>query len=144
MQTMVYSSNMHYSKINKKSKLNIKIPLELKTFNFPISTLLLEGGLNILDIDTLSLKQIDTLSTQLNSLKHREDALEQPIILNPHTKLNFSSNNPYFLFAINLSVFLSFKPFNLQKRQFSKYLMSQIVKNKMSLNPILNSIANCI
>ena len=143
MQTMVYSSNMHYSKINKKSKLNIKIPLELKTFNFPISTLLLEGGLNILDIDTLSLKQIDTLSTQLNSLKHREDALEQPIILNPHTKLNFSSNNPYFLFAINLSVFLSFKPFNLQKRQFSKYLMSQIVKNKMSLNPILNSIANC-
>ena len=143
MQTMVYSSNMHYSKINKKSKLNIKIPLELKTFNFPISTLLLEGGLNILDIDTLSLKQRDTLSTQLNSLKHREDALEQPIILNPHTKLNFSSNNPYFLFAINLSVFLSFKPFNLQKRQFSKYLMSQIVKNKMSLNPILNSIANC-
>ena len=144
MQTMVYSSNMHYSKISKKSKLNIKFPLELKTFNFPISTLLLEGGLNILDIDTLSLKQIDTLSTQLNSLKHREDALEQPIILNPHTKLNFSSNNPYFLFAINLSVFLSFKPFNLQKRQFSKYLMSQIVKNKMSLNPILNSIANCI
>ena len=143
MQTMVYSSNMHYSKINKKSKLNIKIPLELKTFNFPISTLLLEGGLNILDIDTLSLKQRDTLSTQLNSLKHREDALEQPIILNPHTKLNFSSNNPYFLFAINLSVFLSFKPFNLQKRQFSKYLMSQIVKNKMSLSPILNSIANC-
>ena len=143
MQTMVYSSNMHYSKINKKSKLNIKIPLELKTFNFPISTLLLEGGLNILDIDTLSLKQRDTLSTQLNSLKHREDALEQPIILNPHTKLNFSSNNPYFLFAINLSVFPSFKPFNLQKRQFSKYLMSQIVKNKMSLNPILNSIANC-
>ena len=143
MQTMVYSSNMHYSKISKKSKLNIKFPLELKTFNFPISTLLLEGGLNILDIDTLSLKQIDTLSTQLNSLKHREDALEQPIILNPHTKLNFSSNNPYFLFAINLSVFLSFKPFNLQKRQFSKYLMSQIVKNKMSLNPILNSIANC-
>ena len=143
MQTMVYSSNMHYSKISKKSKLNIKFPLELKTFNFPILTLLLEGGLNILDIDTLSLKQIDTLSTQLNSLKHREDALEQPIILNPHTKLNFSSNNPYFLFAINLSVFLSFKPFNLQKRQFSKYLMSQIVKNKMSLNPILNSIANC-
>ena len=143
MQTMVYSSNMHYSKISKKSKLNIKFPLELKTFNFPISTLLLEGGLNILDIDTLSLKQRDTLSTQLNSLKHREDALEQPIILNPHTKLNFSSNNPYFLFAINLSVFLSFKPFNLQKRQFSKYLMSQIVKNKMSLNPILNSIANC-
>ena len=143
MQTMVYSSNMHYSKINKKSKLNIKIPLELKTFNFPISTLLLEGGLNILDIDTLSLKQRDTLSTQLNSLKHREDALEQPIILNPHTKLNFSSNNPYFLFAINLSVFLSFKPFNLQKRQFSKYLMSQIVKNKMSLSPILNSIPNC-
>ena len=143
MQTMVYSSNMHYSKISKKSKLNIKFPLELKTFNFPISTLLLEGGLNILDIDTLSLKQIDTLSTQLNSLKHREDALEQPIILNPHTKLNFSSNNPYFLFAINLSVFLSFKPFNLQKRQFSKYLMSQIVKNKMSLNHILNSIANC-
>ena len=143
MQTMVYSSNMHYSKISKKSKLNIKFPLELKTFNFPISTLLLEGGLNILDIDTLSLKQIDTLSTQLNSLKHRKDALEQPIILNPHTKLNFSSNNPYFLFAINLSVFLSFKPFNLQKRQFSKYLMSQIVKNKMSLNPILNSIANC-
>ena len=143
MQTMVYSSNMHYSKINKKSKLNIKFPLEIKTFNFPISTLLLEGGLNILDIDTLSLKQIDTLSTQLNSLKHREDALEQPIILNPHTKLKFSCNNPYFLFAINLSVFLSFKPFNLQKRQFSKYLMSQIVKNKMSLNPILNSIANC-
>ena len=143
MQTMVYSSNMHYSKISKKSKLNIKFPLELKTFNFPISTLLLEGGLNILDIDTLSLKQIDTLSTQLNSLKHREDALEQPIILNPHTKLNFSSNNPYFLFAINLSVFLSFKPFNLQKRQFSKYLMSQIVKNKMSLNHLLNSIANC-
>ena len=143
MQTMVYSSNMHYSKINKKSKLNIKFPLELKTFNFPISTLLLEGGLNILDIDTLSLKQIDTLSTQLNSLKHREDALEWPIILNPHTKLNFSYNNPYFLFAINLSVFLSFKPCNLQKRQFSKYLMSQIVKNKMSLNPILNSIANC-
>ena len=143
MQTMVYSSNMHYSKISKKSKLNIKFPLELKTFNFPISTLLLEGGLNILDIDTLSLKQIDTLSTQLNSLKHREDALEQPIILNPHTKLNFSSNNPFFLFAINLSVFLPFKPFNLQKRQFSKYLMSQIVKNKMSLNHLLNSIANC-
>ena len=26
---------------------------------------------------------------------HIEEILEQPIILNPHTKLNFSSNNPY-------------------------------------------------
>ena len=28
--------------------------------------------------------------------KHIEEVLEQPIFLNPHTKLNFSSNNPYF------------------------------------------------
>ena len=27
---------------------------------------------------------------------HIEEALEQPIILNPHTNLNFSSDNPYF------------------------------------------------
>ena len=28
--------------------------------------------------------------------KHIEEILEQTIFLNPHTKLNFSSNNPYF------------------------------------------------
>ena len=28
--------------------------------------------------------------------KHIEEILEQPIFLNPHTKLNFSSNNLYF------------------------------------------------
>ena len=27
---------------------------------------------------------------------HIEEILEQPFFLNPHTKLNFSSNNPYF------------------------------------------------
>ena len=27
---------------------------------------------------------------------HIEEALEQPVILNPHTNLNFSSNNAYF------------------------------------------------
>ena len=28
--------------------------------------------------------------------EHIEEILEQPILLNPHTKLSFSSNNPYF------------------------------------------------
>ena len=27
---------------------------------------------------------------------HIEEVLEEPVILNPHMKLNFSSNNPYF------------------------------------------------
>ena len=36
------------------------------------------------------------VDTQLNSPTHIEEAFEQPIILNPHTNLNFSSNNPYF------------------------------------------------
>ena len=35
-------------------------------------------------------------NSQFTIPKHIEEILEQPIFLNPHTKLNFSSNNPYF------------------------------------------------
>ena len=48
----------------------------------------------------------------------------------------------YFSFAINLSIFPSFESCNLEKRQFTKYLLSYTVKHK-SLIRILYSIANC-
>ena len=40
---------------------------------------------------------------------HIEEILEQPIILNPHTKLNFSSNNPYF-YKFTRHLCISFQP----------------------------------
>ena len=36
------------------------------------------------------------INNKFTSAKYMEEIREQPIFLNPHTKLNFSSNNPYF------------------------------------------------
>ena len=49
----------------------------------------------------------------------------------------------YFSLAVNLSIFLSVKSCNVYKRQFTKYLLSQTVKNKISLIHILYPITSC-
>ena len=50
----------------------------------------------------------------------------------------------YFSFPINSPIFSPIKLCNLWNGQFNKYPMSQTVKNKMSLIPILYFIANCL
>ena len=90
METMIHMSNIHYSRINPKRKLKKAYKISSgttknETCQAPKSALHLEGELGILDVDT-----------QLNSSMQKEKALKQPIILNPYTNLNFSSNNPYF------------------------------------------------
>ena len=86
MKTKLHRSNTQYSKINQKTGLKKACKISSgttknETSQAPSSALHLEGGLGILDIHT-----------QLNSSTDREEALEQPIILNPHTNLIFSSN----------------------------------------------------
>ena len=86
MKTMLHRSNTQYSKLNQKRGLKKAYKIssgttKIETPHAPSSALHLEGGLGILDIDT-----------QLNSFTEREEALEQPITLNPHTNLIFSSN----------------------------------------------------
>ena len=39
---------------------------------------------------------IDLANNNLPTLTSVEEILDQPIFLNPHTKLDFSSGNPYF------------------------------------------------
>ena len=41
-------------------------------------------------------KSLSTFHQQQTIPTHVGEALEQSIILNPHTNLNFSSDNPYF------------------------------------------------
>ena len=65
IKTMVYRSNIHYSKINQKGnwKKHIKFPLELQKMRLPRHLVQLstwKGGLGILDIDT----QLNSLETK--------------------------------------------------------------------------------
>ena len=58
----------------------------------------------------------------LNHPHAYKETLEQPIILNPHTKLNFSSNNPYFYST----------PIKIITDKFSKLETSVNLSNQVS------------
>ena len=118
IKTLAHTSNIHYSNINQKKETEktiynyflwnykkMRLPRHLVQLSIWKSRL---GILDILDIKTyknkamriflrgcLILAYISPKKNLPTILTNIEEILEQPIILNPHTKLSFSSNNLY-------------------------------------------------
>ena len=99
IKTMVHSSNIHYSKINKKGnwKKHMKFPLELQKMR-PLRHLIQlstwNGGLGILDVDS----QLNSLKTKwIQRLLNPTNALWQNFMLH-WLKLILNSNQSLVLF----------------------------------------------
>ena len=80
---MVHRSNIHYSK-KGNWKRHIKFPVDLQKWDLPGTQF------------SSPLGRWATYFRHRCSIKPFHETFEKPIMLNPHSNLNFSSNKPYF------------------------------------------------